>query len=60
VADLNLVFKDMAECEKSETYYRNPGACSILDCPYRPKCLDNLPDTDCLFVRKKARNEELA
>ena len=60
VADLNLVFKDMAECEKNETYYRNPGACSILDCPYRPKCLDNLPDTDCLFVRKKARNEELA
>jgi hypothetical protein len=60
VADLNLVFRDMAECEKNETYYRNPGACSILDCPYRPKCLDNLPDTDCLFVRKKARNEELS
>lgn len=59
IADLNLVFKDMAECEKNGTYYRNPGACSILDCPYRPKCLDNLPDTDCLFVRKKARNEEL-
>lgn len=60
ISDLNLVFRDMAECEKNETYYRNPGACSILDCPYRPKCLDNLPDTDCLFVRKKARNEELA
>ena len=59
LSDLNLVFRDMAECEKNETYYRNPGACSILDCPYRPKCLDNLPDTDCLFVRKKARNEEL-
>jgi hypothetical protein len=60
IEDLNLTFKDMAECEKNETYYRNPGACSILDCPYRPKCLDNMPDTDCLFVRKKARNEELA
>ena len=59
VADLNLVFKDMAECEKNETYYRNPGACSILDCPYRPKCLENKPDTDCLFVCKSARNEEL-
>jgi hypothetical protein len=59
IADLNLVFKDMAECEKNETYYRNPQACSILDCPYRPKCLDNLPDTDCLFIHKKARNEEL-
>jgi hypothetical protein len=60
VEDLNLVFKDMAECEKNETYYRNPGACSIIDCPYRPKCLENAPDTDCLFVRKKAKNEELA
>lgn len=60
IEDLNLTFKDMAECEKNETYYRNPGACSILDCPYRPKCLDNVPDTDCLFVRKKAKNEELA
>ena len=59
VADLNLVFRDMAECEKNETYYRNPGACSILDCPYRPKCLDNVPDTDCLFVKKAAINEEL-
>jgi hypothetical protein len=59
IEDLNLVFKDMAECEKNETYYRNPGACSILDCPYRPKCLENAPDTDCLFIKKKARNEEL-
>lgn len=59
IADLNLVFRDMAECEKNETYYRNPGACSIIDCPYRPKCLDNVPDTDCLFISKKARNEEL-
>ena len=59
VADLNLVFRDMAECEKSETYYRNPSACSILDCPYRPKCLENKPDTDILFVKKSARNEEL-
>jgi hypothetical protein len=59
IADLNLVFKDMAECERNETYYRNPSACQILDCPYRPKCLDNAPDTDCLFIKKKARNEEL-
>lgn len=59
VADLNLVFKDMVECEKNGTYYRNPQACSILDCPYRPKCLENKPDTDILFVRKTARNEEL-
>jgi hypothetical protein len=60
IADLNLVFRDMADCEKNGTYYRNPGACSILDCPYRPKCLDNLPDTDCLFAKKTTRNEELA
>jgi hypothetical protein len=59
IADLNLVFRDMAECEKNETYYRNPQACSILECPYRPKCLENKPDTDCLFVCKTARNEEL-
>lgn len=59
VADLNLVFRDMAECEKNETYYRNPQACSILDCPYRPKCLEDKPDTDILFVKKAARNEEL-
>ena len=60
VADLNLVFRDMAECEKNETYYRNPSACSILDCPYRPKCLEDTPDTDVLFIKKTARNEELA
>lgn len=59
IADLNLVFRDMAECEKSETFYRNPGECSILDCPYRPKCLENNPDTDVLFIKKSARNEEL-
>jgi hypothetical protein len=59
IDDLNLVFKDMAECEKNETYYRNPSACSIIDCAFRPKCLENAPDTDCLFVKKKARNEEL-
>lgn len=59
VEDLNLVFRDMAECEKNETYYRNPGACSIIDCPYRPKCLENAPDTDCLFVHKRSKNEEL-
>lgn len=59
IADLNLVFKDMAECEKNETYYRNPSACSILDCPYRPKCLEDAPDTDILFVKKSSRNEEL-
>lgn len=60
IADLNLVFKDMVECEKNETFYRNPAACSILDCPYRPKCLENKPDTDVLFVKKTQRNEELA
>ena len=59
IADLNLVFKDMVEAEKNETFYRNPGACSIIDCPYRPKCLENNPDTDVLFVKKAARNEEL-
>jgi hypothetical protein len=59
IADLGLVFRDIAECEKNETFYRNPSACSILDCPYRPKCLDNAPETDCLFIKKKSRNEEL-
>jgi hypothetical protein len=59
VEDLNLVFRDMVECEKSGTFYRNPGACSILECPYRPKCLENNPDTDVLFTKKAARNEEL-
>ena len=60
IADLNLVFRDMIECEKNGTFYRNPAACSILDCPYRPKCLENKPDTDVLFVKKEQRNEELA
>lgn len=59
IADLNLVFRDMSECEKNSTYYRNPSACQILDCAFRPKCLENAPDTDCLFIKKKARNEEL-
>lgn len=59
IADLNLTFKDMAEAEKLGTFYRNPAACSIIDCPFRPKCLEDKPDTDCLFVSKVARNEEL-
>ncbi len=60
IADLNLTIKDMAACEREETYYRNPEACKILPCPYRPKCLDNVPDTDCLFTMKNAKHEELA
>lgn len=59
IADLNLVFCDMLEAEKNGTFYRNPSNCSIIDCPFRPKCLENNPDTDCLFVSKNARNEEL-
>lgn len=59
IDDLNLVFRDMIEAERSATYYRNPAACSILECPYRPKCLENTPDTDCLFTHKTKRNEEL-
>lgn len=59
VADLNLVFKDIAECEKNETFYRNPSACSLLECPYRPKCLENNPESDVLFIKKSERNEEL-
>lgn len=59
IADLNLVFRDMTEAEKAGTYYRNPGACFFIDCPFRPKCLENNPETDVLFVKKSARNEEL-
>lgn len=59
IHDYNMVLRDIAACEREGTYYRNPEACKILPCPYRPKCLDNVPDTDCLFVRKAARNEEL-
>ena len=60
IKDYNLTLRDIAACERDGTYYRNPEACKILPCPYRPKCLDNLPDTDCLFVKKTARNEELS
>lgn len=59
IADLNLTFCDMIEAEKNGTFYRNPSNCSIIDCPFRPKCLEDNPDTDCLFIAKKQRNEEL-
>lgn len=59
IRDFNLTLRDIAACERDETYYRNPEACKILPCPYRPKCLENTPDTDCLFIKKQARNEEL-
>jgi len=59
INDFNLTLRDIAACERDGTYYRNPEACKILPCPYRPKCLENSPDSDCLFVRKAARNEEL-
>lgn len=59
ILDFNLTLKDIAACEREGTFYRNPEACKILPCPYRPKCLENSPDTDCLFVRKASRNEEL-
>ncbi len=59
IHDFNMTLKDIAACERDETFYRNPEACRILPCPYRPKCLENSPDSDCLFVKKAARNEEL-
>ena len=59
IRDFNLVLKDISAAEREETYYRNPEACKILPCPYRSKCLDNVPDTDCLFTRKTSQHEEL-
>lgn len=59
IADFNLTLKDIVAAEREGTFYRNPEACKILPCPYRSKCLDNVPDTDCLFVKKTQRNEEL-
>lgn len=60
IEDYNLTLKDIATAEREGTFYRNPEACKILPCPYRAKCLDNVPDTDCLFIKKENRNEELA
>ena len=59
INDFNLTLKDINAAERDSTWYRNPEACKILPCPYRSKCLDNVPDTDCLFVKKTQRNEEL-
>ncbi len=59
IKDFNLTLKDIAVAERDGTFYRNPEACKILPCPYRPKCLENNPESDCLFVKKAARNEEL-
>lgn len=58
-ADIKTVMRDMMLCEKNGTFYRNPDACRIIDCPYRPKCLEDTPDTDVLFVKKQAKHEEL-
>ena len=59
IDDFNLTLKDIQHAEKDKVFYRNPECCKILPCPYRAKCLDNVPDTDCLFVKKTAKNEEL-
>ena len=59
IKDFNLTLKDIVAAERDQTYYRNPANCSVLPCPYAPKCLEDRPDTDCLFVKKEARNEEL-
>lgn len=59
IEDFNLTIKDIVHAEKDKIFYRNPDCCKILPCPYRPKCLDNVPDTDCLFIKKKNKNEEL-
>ena len=59
IEDFNLTIKDIVHAEKDKVFYRNPDCCKILPCPYRPKCLDNVPDTDCLFIKKKTKNEEL-
>ena len=59
IDDVNLTIKDMIAAERDKTFYRNPESCKILPCPYKPKCLDNVPDTDCLFTLKKSKNEEL-
>lgn len=59
IRDFNLCVKDIAAAERNQTWYRNPAACQVLSCPYRPKCLENRPDTDCLFSKKIKTNEEL-
>ena len=59
IADFNLTVRDITTAEREGTFYRNPEACKILPCPYRAKCLENAPDTDCLFVKKTQKNEEL-
>ena len=59
IADLNLTIKDINAAERDGTFYRNPEACKILGCPFRSKCLDNVPDTDCLFIKKTSQHEEL-
>lgn len=59
IRDFNLTIKDIVAAEREQTFYRNPEACKILGCPFRSKCLDNVPDTDCLFVKKTSQHEEL-
>lgn len=59
IADFNLTIRDIIAAEREGTFYRNPAACQILGCPFRSKCLDNVPDTDCLFTKKTSKNEEL-
>ena len=59
VEDFNAQVRDLNAAERDFTWYRNPEACKILPCPYRAKCLEDNPSTDCLFVKKEKTNEEL-
>lgn len=40
-------------------FWRNPSACSIVNCPYAPICLNYDPSLIVGFVKKERRNEEL-
>ena len=52
--------RDLAkEIRNRKLWYRNPSHCMIVDCAYRPICLECDPETLTGFVQKENNNEEL-
>jgi hypothetical protein len=53
------VKKLVKEIRNRKHFWRNPQACALLGCVYRPICLNYCPETLTGFVKKERMNEEL-
>jgi hypothetical protein len=59
VTSISQIVTDMRRCESTGAYYRNPGACAIMSCPFASICLEDTPEIrEANFTVRPPRREE--